>query len=227
MRELPDLIGKRYGKLVVTELLPANGSGHRRWLCQCDCGNTHEATTGNLNSGHATHCGCVKSPDLSGQTFGQITVLARSESKRKRGDRLITEWLCRCECGAEVFRTTDQLTNEKQRMCAECARKNSAAKAFKGAGFEAGTQISKIKEMNLTGANTSGCRGVYWHKRQQKWVARLTFKGKVMNFGSFSNYEDAVKARQRGKSPYGSFDACCREKRCRSGPRGRECCNGA
>ena len=91
-------------------------------------------------------------------------------------------------------------------MCAECARKNSAAHVFKGVGFEEGTQISKIKERNLTDANTSGCRGVDWYKRQQKWVARLTFKGKVMNFGSFTNYEDAVKARQRAEEEiFGAF----------------------
>ena len=85
MREYENLVGKRYGKLIVKELLPSNGSGHRRWLCQCDCGNIHEATTGNLKSGHATNCGCGKSPDLSGQKFGQITVICRSENKRKRG----------------------------------------------------------------------------------------------------------------------------------------------
>lgn len=57
MREYESLVGKRYGKLVVKELLPDNGSGHRRRLCQCDRGNMHEATTGNLNSGNVTNFG--------------------------------------------------------------------------------------------------------------------------------------------------------------------------
>lgn len=202
MREYESLIGKRYGKLVVKELLPSNGSGHRRWLCQCDCGNMHEATTGNLNSGHATNCGCEKSPDLSGQRFGQITVIGRSENKRKRGNRLVVEWKCQCDCGATVYRTTDQLTNEKDRMCAGCSRKNSAEQAFIGAGFEFGTQLPKIREMKLTATNTSGCRGVYWHKKQKKWVARLTFQGRVVNLGSYSDFDEAVKARQRGEEEY-------------------------
>ena len=213
MREYENLVGKRYGKLIVKELLPSNGSGHRRWLCQCDCGNIHEATTGNLKSGHATNCGCGKSPDLSGQKFGQITVICRSESKRKRGNRLVVEWKCQCDCGAIVYRTTDQLTNEKDRMCADCSHKNSVEQAFKGAGFEQGTQISKIREMKLTAANTSGCRGVYWHKRQKTWVVRLVFNGKHMNFGSFSSFEDAVKARQRAEEEYfGAFLATLEEQ---------------
>ena len=63
-------------------------------------------------------------------------------------------------------------------MCADCAHQNSVKQAFKSAGFEQGTQVTKISEMKMTSANTSGCRGVYWHKKQQKWVARLKFKGR-------------------------------------------------
>lgn len=199
MGKYPDLVGKRFGMLVVKELLPADGSGNRRWLCQCDCGGSHRVTTGNLNSGHVTNCGCVRSPDLKGKVFGKITVLERAETKRKRGSRTVVQWKCRCECGAVVLRTTDQLTGEKERMCAECARAASVEKAFQAAQFVQGTQVTKIRKMNITNANTSGCRGVYWHKKQGKWVARLTFQGKTLNLGSFYNFEDAVKARQRAE----------------------------
>ncbi len=138
--------------------------------------------------------------------FGKITVLERSESKRKRGDRMVVEWKCKCECGNIVYRTTDQLTNEKNRMCADCAHQNSVKQAFKSAGFEQGTQVTKISEMKMTSANTSGCRGVYWHKKQQKWVARLKFKGKLMNFGSFFDFDDAVNARKNAEQKYfGAF----------------------
>ncbi len=202
MRQYENLVGRRYGKLVVMQLLPSNDKGHRRWMCQCDCGNTYITTTGRLNAGYSTNCGCEKSPDLSGQKFGQITVIRRSENKRKRGDRLLVEWECRCDCGSTVFRTTDQLTNQKNRMCAICSRKNSAKQAFKSAGFEGGTQIYKINEMRITASNTSGCRGVSWHKKQRKWIARLQFRGKVINLGSFSEFEDAVKARQCAEEEY-------------------------
>lgn len=213
MREYENLVGNRYGKLIVKELLPSKGNGHRHWLCQCDCGNMHEATTGNLNYGHTTNCGCDKSPDLSGQKFGKITVIRRSDNKRKRGNRLIVEWECLCDCGNTVFRTTDQLTNKKMRMCAECSRQNSVEHAFKDAGFEQGTQVTKIREMKLTAANTSGCRGVYWNKKQKKWEVRLRFKKKLMYFGSYSNFEDAVKVRHHAEEEvFGAFLATLDEQ---------------
>ena len=85
-------------------------------------------------------------------------------------------------------------------------KKSSAEKATSSAGFEYGTQMSKIREMKTTAANTSGCRGVYWHKKQRKWVARLRFQGRLMTFGSFSDFDDAVKARQRAEEEvYGQF----------------------
>lgn len=51
-----NIIGKRYGKLVVLEKI--QGGLH---LCQCDCGNKIEVFTYNLNNGNTQSCGCLKS----------------------------------------------------------------------------------------------------------------------------------------------------------------------
>ena len=59
-----------------------------------------------------------------------------------------------------------------------------------------GTQISRIKDMKPTSANSSGVRGVYYEKKANKWRARLRFKGKIMDFGSYERFEDAVAARK-------------------------------
>lgn len=58
MREYPSLIGERFGKLTVVEQLPSTSAGQRRWLCKCDCGGEHIATTGNLRSGRTTKWEC-------------------------------------------------------------------------------------------------------------------------------------------------------------------------
>ena len=206
MREYESLIGRRFGKLVVKELLPSDGTGHRRWLCACDCGKTHTVTTGNLNSGAVTNCGCSRSPDLSGQVFGHLTVLRQAEGRILRGNQKRIAWECRCDCGNLVRRTSASLISTKERMCSECARKNSAKRATESAGFEQGTQIPKITEMKLTAANTSGCRGVYYRKNTDTWEARLKFRGKLMSFGTYRNYEDAVKARKRAEEEiFGAF----------------------
>ena len=53
-----ELVGRRFGRLVVVAQVPSAG-GHRRWLCKCDCGNTKEANSNTLNAGDAQSCGCL------------------------------------------------------------------------------------------------------------------------------------------------------------------------
>lgn len=52
-----DLVGARFGKLVVLSLA---GRKYSRdlWLCQCDCGKETKVVTNNLDSGQSS-CGCV------------------------------------------------------------------------------------------------------------------------------------------------------------------------
>jgi hypothetical protein len=206
MREYENLIGQRFGKLTVKELLPSDGKGHRRWNCLCYCGNMHIATTGNLKNGHVNNCGCGKSPDLSGKVFGKLTALGRAAEKQCKGGQTYPIWICRCECGEIVHRMSNTLTAKKERMCLHCLHKASAESMTQAAGFVDGTQLSKIQDMKVSAANTSGTRGVYWHKKQNKWYARLKFQGKQMYLGTFSSYEEAVKARQNAEEDiYGNF----------------------
>lgn len=202
MRNIENLIGKRYEKLFVIEQMESTQQGQRRWLCKCDCGGTCVATTGNLNSGRTTNCGCKKSPDLAGKVFGKLTVLGRSDKRNSRGKRTTPMWECRCECGAITYKATDTLTNSATSMCKECAEKYAAEIARQSAGFVGGTQITKIMNMTPTAANTSGVRGVYYEKRSNKWRARLSFKGKTMSLGSFARFEDAVSARKEAERVY-------------------------
>jgi hypothetical protein len=64
------LDGLRFGKLSV---IRRAGSQNNKatWLCVCDCGNTTVSTSGNLNSGTATSCGC--SATKHGHTVGGVT----------------------------------------------------------------------------------------------------------------------------------------------------------
>lgn len=49
-----DIIGNRYGKLVVIEKVQNNPS---KWLCQCDCGNQSIVFRSNLVRGLTKSCG--------------------------------------------------------------------------------------------------------------------------------------------------------------------------
>ena len=50
--------------------------------------------------------------------------------------------------------------------------------------------------------NTSGHPGVYWHKRDSKWVAQIRHNYKQINLGCFTNIEEAVSARKAGEKLY-------------------------
>lgn len=51
-----DLIGQRFGKLIVFDDVPPNSK-----KCKCDCGNIVIVKTDNLSSGNTQSCGCLKS----------------------------------------------------------------------------------------------------------------------------------------------------------------------
>ena len=144
--------------------------------------------------------------NLIGRRFGKLEVIGRSDKRGSRGARTVPLWECRCECGAICYKATDTLTNPDLSMCNECVGKYAGEKMREKAGFVDGTQISRITSTNLISTNTSGCRSVYFDKNTGKWRARLKFKGKLMNFGSYTNFEDAVKARKEAEQLiYGEF----------------------
>ena len=140
--------------------------------------------------------------NLIGRHFGKLEVIGRSDKRGSRGARTVPLWECRCECGAICYKATDTLTNPELSMCNDCVGKYATEKARAKAGFVDGTQISKITSTKLISTNTSGCRGVYWDKNSGKWRARLRFKGKIYNFGTYANFDDAVKARKDGEQKY-------------------------
>jgi hypothetical protein len=75
-------------------------------------------------------------------------------------------------------------------------------KARDAAGYVGGTQLSRIANMQPPSVNSSGVRGVQYDKRAKKFRARLKFKGKLMNFGSYEKFEDAVAARKAAELEY-------------------------
>ena len=56
----PDMIGKRFERLVVVHLVERTTAGLYRWLCQCECGGTTTTNTANLRRGHTKSCGCLQ-----------------------------------------------------------------------------------------------------------------------------------------------------------------------
>lgn len=94
-----ELIGNRFGDLLVLEYLGIRNGGNRYWLCECVCGNKIKASSNRLISGLKTHCGCksTSKKNLVNQKFGKLTVLRRVGYQ---GNNAV--WLCKCECGQKI-----------------------------------------------------------------------------------------------------------------------------
>lgn len=57
-----NIIGHKYGLLTVLEITEKrNSQGQVIYKCQCECGNLHYVTSGNLKNGNVQSCGCSNS----------------------------------------------------------------------------------------------------------------------------------------------------------------------
>lgn len=59
MGKFINLKGSRFGRLTVLERAKNGNCRQVRWLCKCDCGNLHYASTAVLRAGKVQSCGCL------------------------------------------------------------------------------------------------------------------------------------------------------------------------
>lgn len=60
-----DLIGKRFGRLVIVERAENAKSGAARWRGQCDCGGIAVSVAASLRRGASLSCGCLRKEKAS------------------------------------------------------------------------------------------------------------------------------------------------------------------
>lgn len=98
-----DLVGKRFGRLVVTEMIYKDGE-HTKVRCKCDCGNEIVRIATYLTSGETQSCGCYHKQrtsetnvkDFTGVISNYGIELLSQDHKNNRGVWL---WKCKCHCG--------------------------------------------------------------------------------------------------------------------------------
>ena len=77
--KLINIVGKRYGRLVVIEKADSL-NGHTRWLCKCDCGKECIVHGISLKTGNTTSCGCYKTENAK-----KLYSTVRQNNKRLYG----------------------------------------------------------------------------------------------------------------------------------------------
>jgi hypothetical protein len=127
-----DLVGKRFGKLVVVAFKGIGRHRNSAWLCKCDCGAEKVVIRKSLLSGDAKSCGkgtChPKHPKISiGQRFGRLVVVARSENSS--GKR--SQWVVQCDCGSSRKVVLGASLRKLATKSCGCIRKETTAKLAK------------------------------------------------------------------------------------------------
>lgn len=127
-----DLTGQTYGRWTVLKEALKNPHGGRQWKCRCTCGREKIINHGNLRGGKSKSCGCNPGSnllDLTGQTYGRLTVLEVAEPKGKN-----RYWKCRCFCGNEVVANQSALRSGSKESCGCAPKKRKTYKRMELAG---------------------------------------------------------------------------------------------
>lgn len=221
-----DMVGRKFGKLLVVSLSP-NTSGKRRRLlycCNCDCGKTNVEVTGEkLRSGATKSCGCLVKEtaslthkkyneyDLS-KDYGIGTTL---NTNRKFYFDLEDYWKIKNYCWLELesgyiasrnsatgkfiylHRLVTGATNNEV-----VDHKSHAVYDNRKTNLRKSTQCKNMMNTSMRSDNTSGFTGVYYNKERNKWIAEIISEKKKVCLGLFENKQEAIKARRDAEEQY-------------------------
>lgn len=159
-----NLVGQRFKKLLVLSETK-NKQGAKAWLCECDCGLTHVATTSSLNNGLVQSCGCLKEVnkriDLTGHVFERLSVIRKLDEVSKNNCNM---YLCQCECGHLVHVVDHDLLNGKNKSCG-CRIRDLGRKQLTTHGLRHHYLYNTWKRMNDRCNNPSDPRYDRYHNK--------------------------------------------------------------
>ena len=207
-----DLIGQRFGRLVVTGFREWEQVTNNRvsvWNCLCDCGNEHFTRRQNLFE--ESSCGCWKSEKLSeAHTIHGMHGTTTHKSWTKMKER----------CLASYYKEKEYYQDKGVEICQEWIDSFEAFFADMGERPE-GTTLDRIdgtkgyckencrwadlttqaynRAMNSN--NTSGRTGVY-QLTNGNWKAQIGYYKQNIILAYDVDYETACKAREEGELKY-------------------------
>jgi len=204
------VINQKFGRLTVkTEAEPyisRKGKKQRKWLCECECGNTKEVLQQALKSGSTISCGCYNASKnrTHGKSSSREYNIWRGMKKRCHlesdenysqyggsGIEVCKEWR---ESFEQFYKdmgdapkdfTIDRINNNKGYFKENC-RWASA--------------VTQNQNRGNNKSNSSGYKGVCAFK--DKWKAYISINKKQTVLGIFDTKEEAYQVRLEAESKY-------------------------
>ena len=171
-----DLTGQTFGRLTVIERgedhVSRCGAKKVRWRCKCTCGNETLVVSAALRLGNTKSCGCLHDEgrqdaliDLTGMTFGRLTVIERGPDYITPKGVHESQWWCNCSCGKpdRVLISGKGMKQGRVKSCGCYSRDAARAKAINLTGRVFG----KLTVIERAGYKTtkSGQQHIQWKCR--------------------------------------------------------------
>jgi hypothetical protein len=103
---IKDLVGRRFGRLVVQSLSGKTKAKKAIWNCLCDCGAMSQVISNNLKSGGTISCGCAQK--MIAAATSTISSRKHGHRRGKKRTRTYRSWMnMRARCNnpnAEAYR---------------------------------------------------------------------------------------------------------------------------
>jgi len=205
-----DLMGQRFGRLLVIGREESDAFSHAKWLCKCDCGNETVVLGDNLiRNNHTTSCGCYLDEmrptfNLShGKTGSDLynvwaSMIGRCEYEPSscwehyggRGITVCKEW-------RESFESFYEWAKDKYAADLQIDREDNDGNYCPENCRFVSRSLNVINRGKLRN-NTSGYTGVSYDTHNSIWTAKIGYQAmskKAIMLGYFQDKHTAVEAR--------------------------------
>jgi hypothetical protein len=164
------------------------------WKCLCDCSNHAVVRAGHLLQGKTRSCGCLALDKVKGNTYN----LKHGQAKVQQGPVYRTWVRCRSYC-SDPNNPSYHIYGGKGIRCLW----DSFEQFYDDIGREyprPGHRLKRIDNELDFGPDTcfwqpigTGVKGVNYHKRSRKFVARVRIDGKLTHLGEYKSKQKAIE----------------------------------
>jgi len=218
---IKQLVGKKFGRLLVVKLGSRGASGRIRWLCLCDCGTEKEILSTSLVRGNTKSCGCynkevaVKSnrKHRGFKDYGNYYGVYLNNGDEALVDvldyALIKDSSWTKGSNGYVVCTKNRINYLMHRVILgvtdskiEVDHINHNIMDNRRSNLRLSEHRHNLRNRSLGSNNTTGFPGVYLDKRRNLWYSRIEVDGDKIYLGSFENKIDAIEARKDADLKY-------------------------
>lgn len=203
-----DLIGQRFGCLVVESLAPKRkGQKTLRYWCRCDCGNVVGVDVCNLRNGHVTSCGCSRNTNKIYEIAGSGLCLMKHDTYFWF-DLEDIDFVCSHTWfeHSNSFRAGTKINGKYKfftRLLLSVDRKDLVVDHINRDtrdNRKCNLRICSYTENNRNRLSKNS--GVYFVPERNRWRATIGYKGRHEHLGYFFTRDEAFAARRAAEKEY-------------------------